>query len=242
MAQSGKELFDKECSGCHTIGGGDSGGPDLKDVTANRPASWLERVIVEPEKLTAEKDPVHLALVKKYGEMPNVGVAREDARKIIAYLHEESKGAASTGQAPASGAGAAPAAIAATPERIARGRGLFTGAMPFANGGAPCASCHGFAVSGVAGGTLASDLGTRIEAAGEPRLRTMLGSLKFPVMREIYADRPLTGEEIEALAVFAGDAVARKSSPSSTHFPAAGVGVFAVLIAGLTLYKRRVRR
>ncbi|MGE5284434.1 MAG: c-type cytochrome, partial [Actinomycetota bacterium] len=28
-ADSGKELFEKECSGCHTIGGGDSGGPDL---------------------------------------------------------------------------------------------------------------------------------------------------------------------------------------------------------------------
>jgi len=23
----GKEKFEKECSGCHTIGGGDSGGP-----------------------------------------------------------------------------------------------------------------------------------------------------------------------------------------------------------------------
>ena len=90
-ADSGKELFEKECSGCHTIGGGDSGGPDLKGITGKRPADWLERVIVEPDKLTADKDPVQLGLVKQYGgEMPNLGISRKDAKKIIAYLQDVS--------------------------------------------------------------------------------------------------------------------------------------------------------
>jgi hypothetical protein len=69
----------------------------------------------------------------------------------------------------------------------------------------------------------------------------MLKSLNFPIMRKIYADKPLTGEEITALAVFAKDAVARKSPPAGMYYPAMGVGVFVCLIAGLTLYKRRVR-
>jgi mono/diheme cytochrome c family protein len=244
-ADSGKELFDKECAGCHTIGGGDAGGPDLKGVTGTRPAAWLERIIVEPDKLTADKDPVHLALVKKYGgEMPNLGVSRKDARKIIAYLREGSPAAptaARSGAAPPAEPASKPADTPVTPELVALGKAFFTGGKPFANGGAPCAACHGFADSGVAGGVLADDLSARAEATGEQGWRGMLTSLNLPIMRKAYAGKPLTEEEITALSVFAKDAAARKAPPAGTVFPAAGVGVFLCLIAGLTLYKRRIR-
>src|SRR5690242_7978655 len=74
FAQEGKDLFQKQCVSCHTIGGGDSVGPDLKDVGAKRSADWLVRIITEPDKLTAEKDPAQSELVKKYGmEMPKLG-------------------------------------------------------------------------------------------------------------------------------------------------------------------------
>jgi len=66
-ADAGKDLFEKQCASCHTIGGGDGGGPDLKGVGARHPAAWLVRVIAEPDKLTAEKDPAQLELVKKCG-------------------------------------------------------------------------------------------------------------------------------------------------------------------------------
>ena len=90
LADEGKELFEKQCASCHTIGGGDSGGPDLKGVGAKRSGDWLVRVIVEPDKLTADKDPAQLELVKKYGfEMPNLGISRDDARKMVAYLKGE---------------------------------------------------------------------------------------------------------------------------------------------------------
>jgi mono/diheme cytochrome c family protein len=244
-ADSGKELFEKECAGCHTIGGGDSGGPDLKGVVGTRPADWLERIIVEPDKLTADKDPVHLGLVKKYGgEMPNLGIGRKDARKIIAYLREVSPGvpmAMPSGTALPAEPASKPADTPVTPELVAIGKALFTGGKPFANGGAPCAACHGFAGSGVEGGVLASDLGARAAAVGEQGLRGMLKSLNFPIMRKTYAGKPLTDEEITALVVFAKDAVARKAPPSGAYFPTAGVGIFACLIAGLTLYKRRIR-
>ncbi len=87
LADQGKDLFDKQCAGCHSIGGGDGGGPDLKGVIAKRSHEWLESVIIEPNKLTANKDPIQLELVKKYGyEMPNLGIGHEDALKIITYL------------------------------------------------------------------------------------------------------------------------------------------------------------
>jgi mono/diheme cytochrome c family protein len=241
-ADSGKELFEKECSGCHTIGGGDSGGPDLKGVTGKRPADWLERVIVEPDKLTADKDPTQLGLVKQYGgEMPNLGMSRKDAKKIIAYLRDVSPATPPPGAAPSAEPPTKPAETVVTPELVGQGRALFTGGKPFANGGAPCAGCHSFAYAGVPGGNLAVDLGARAEAAGEQGFRGMLKSLNFPIMRKMYADKPLTDEEITALVAFSKDAVARKTVPAGTYYPVTGVVIFAALIAGLTLYKRRIR-
>ena len=239
-ADSGKERFEKECAGCHTIGGGDSGGPDLKGVAGKRSAAWLERIIVEPDKLAADKDPIQLGLVKQYGgEMPNLGISRKDAKKIIAYLQDVSPAASSSGTA--APAEPTPLETVVTPELVARGKALFTGGIPFANGGAPCTACHGFGYSGVTGGALAVDLSKRMEAVGEQGFRGMLKSPNFPVMRKIYADKPLTGEEITALAVFAKDAVTRKSPLTGVYYPVAGVGVFVCLIVGLTLYKRRIR-
>jgi mono/diheme cytochrome c family protein len=237
-ADSGKELFEKECAGCHTIGGGDAGGPDLKGIAGKRPVDWLERVIVEPDKLTAEKDPIQLGLVKQYGgEMPNLGVTRHDARKIIAYLQSVSQAAA----APTAGAAPIPAETVVTPELVARGKALFTGGKRFANGGAPCSGCHGFGLSGTVGGALAVDLGSRIEAVGERGFRGMLKTLNFPGMRKMYEDKPLTEEEINALVAFSKDALARKAAPAGKYFPTVGVAIFACLIVGLALYKRRIR-
>jgi len=241
-ADSAKELFEKECAGCHTIGGGDSGGPDLKGIAGKRPAAWLERIIVEPDKLTAEKDPTQLELVKKYGgEMPNLGISRKDAKKIIAWLQDVSTAALSPGAAPPAEPSPKPVEIVATPELVAQGRALFTGDKPFANGGAPCVGCHGFGYAGVPGGNLAVDLSARTEAVGEQGIRGMLKSLNFPIMRKMYADKPLTEEEITALVAFSKDAVARKAIPAGPYYPVTGVVIFACLIAGLTLYKRRIR-
>ncbi|HLN91899.1 MAG TPA: c-type cytochrome [Patescibacteria group bacterium] len=241
-ADSGKELFEKECSGCHTIGGGDSGAPDLKGITGKRPADWLERVIVEPDKLTADKDPVQLGLVKQYGgEMPNLGMSRKDAKKILAYLQDASQVPSSSDTAQPAEPGSKPVETVVTPELVAQGRALFTGGKPFANGGAPCTGCHGFGYAGVPGGNLAVDLGMRIEGISEQVFRGKLKSLNFPIMRKMYADKPLTDGEITALVVFAKDAVARKVPPGGTYYPVRGLAIFVCLIAGFTLYKRRVR-
>lgn len=239
-ADSGKELFDKQCAGCHTIGGGDTGGPDLNGVTARRSHEWIESVIMEPDKLTAKKDPVQLELVKKYGyEMPNLGISHDDALKIIDYL----------GGASGTGGAAAPKAslpadehveIVATPELIAKGKALFTGETRLANGGAPCAACHPFTYPGIEGGNLSiADLGKSYRKMGDTGMKGALKALKFPTMKRIYQDRPLTDEEIKALIVFYKDASARKGKGVAA-FPLAGVGLFALLMVGLTLYKRRI--
>jgi len=237
-AETGKELFDKQCAGCHTIGGGDTGGPDLKGVTATRSHEWLESVIIEPDKLTAAKDSVQVALVKKYGyEMPNLGIGHADALKIIVYLGEASGTARTQGALPSG----EQMEIAVTPELVAKGKLLFTGKKRFAKGGAPCAACHPFTYPEISGGNLSvANLATTYQKLGETGMRGALKALKFPTMKKIYQDRPLTDDEIASLIALCKDAASRTGGGSSV-FPLAGLGLFVLFMLGLTLYKRRIR-
>lgn len=246
-ADAGKELFEKQCAGCHTIGGGDAGGPDLKGVTGRRSADWLVRMISEPAKLTAEKDPTQAELVKKYGmEMPSLGVSQDDAKKIVAFLG----GGAPAGAAPAAGAqapGAAgtqpaepPKEVVVTKELVANGVALFTGKERFSKGGAPCVSCHRLSYPGINGGVLAADLSGIYDKMGESGVRGVLKSLSFPVMKNVYAERPLSEDEETALIALFKDQAAKKH-PADDPYPLAGLGFFALCLAAAILFKRRIR-
>jgi len=244
-ADAGKELFDKQCAGCHTIDGSDSGGMDLKGVAARRSVEWLVRVITEPDKLTAEKDPTQLALVEKFGmEMPNLGISRDDAQKIVAFL--QGGGTPAAGVTAAARAGevqpseAPKVELVVTPELLATGRDLFTGKQRFAKGGASCVSCHNLSYPGIHGGALAADLSGLFDKMGESGVRGVLKSLSFPVMKKIYAERPLSEEETTALTALFKDAAARKHTPSDPY-PLAGLGFFALCLVAAILFKRSIK-
>ena len=243
-ADAGKELFDKQCASCHTIGGGDGAGPDLKGVAAKHPSDWLVRIISAPDKLTAEKDPAQLELVKKFGmEMPNLGVSGDDAQKIVAFLGAGSAPAAAGAPAPggeAKPAEAPKAELVVTKELLAAGRDLFTGKVPFAKGGAPCVSCHRLSYPGIDGGALAADLSGVFDKMGESGVRGVLKSLSFPVMKKIYAERPLSEDETTALTALFKDAAARKQLPSDPY-PLAGLGFFALCLVAAILFKRSTK-
>jgi len=238
-ADQGKDLFEKQCASCHSIGGGDGGGPDLKGVVGKRTHQWLESVIIEPDKLTANKDPIQAELVKKYGyEMPNLGIGHEDALKIITYI----SAADGAGSATASPPSVEQIATVATPELIAQGKALFTGSSKFVKGGAPCLSCHPFTYPGITGGNLSTaDLNKSYQKMGDTGMKGALKALKFPTMKKIYADRPLTDDEINALMALFKDSAAQKGGSGSFSLPLAGAVLFVLLLLGLTLYKRRIR-
>ncbi|MBR0793709.1 SCO family protein [Bradyrhizobium manausense] len=89
--QPGQALFKKICAPCHTIGVGDRVGPDLRGVTARRDRAWLSSFIQDPAKLRAAHDPDAMALVERFPavRMPAMGVARQDAADLMAFIDGE---------------------------------------------------------------------------------------------------------------------------------------------------------
>ena len=245
-ADAGKELFEAKCTSCHTVGGGDGVGPDLKGVGARRSTDWLVRIITEPDQLTAQKDPTQLELTKKYGmEMPNLGISRDDALKIATSLQAGAlPPSAKEGTTPAPTAAVPPVEVRTealpTKELLSTGRALFTGKELFAKGGAPCVSCHSLRYPGINGGTLAADLTGLYSKMGENGVRGVLKSLSFPVMRNIYAQRPLNDDEATALVALFKDAAAGKQAQCDPY-PLAGLVFFGLFIALTILAKRRIK-
>lgn len=86
--QQGARIFQQNCASCHTIGKGDSLGPDLAGVTARRDQAWLRRWIAQPDRMLAEKDPIATELLQKYKNlpMPNLNLTAEQVEALLAYM------------------------------------------------------------------------------------------------------------------------------------------------------------
>jgi protein SCO1 len=88
---NGKYMFGRDCIACHTIGHGDSLGPDLLGVTRLRTHEWLKRMIQAPDEMLDGQDPIATALLKKYNNlrMPNTRIGDLDAAAILDYLQAQ---------------------------------------------------------------------------------------------------------------------------------------------------------
>ena len=95
----GETLFRGRCIACHTIGGEHIVknqrrlGPDLLGVTGKRNRAWLARLLTEPDKMLAEKDPIVMELYAEYGNviMPNFRLSKVDVDALIDYMEAESR-------------------------------------------------------------------------------------------------------------------------------------------------------
>lgn len=190
------EFFEKKCSSCHTVGGGDDVGPDLKGVGERRSEDWLVKMIQSSQSLIQSGDPVAVGLFEKFKrkKMPDQDMSVEEIRQLLAFIKQGG---------PTEKPIDDKAATAATPQDIQLGQELFLGEKPLTNGGPACVSCHSVGSLGpLGGGSLAVDLTqvySRYEDAG---LSKALRKTGFNVMREIYVPKPLTGEEAYALKAF----------------------------------------
>jgi mono/diheme cytochrome c family protein len=232
--EEGGKLFQQTCTSCHTVGQGDRVGPDLKDVTARRERDWLIRFLLEPDKMHAEKDPIAAELLEKYKmPMPNLGLTRDQAESLIAYLES-----LSGTKAPGQQAAQAPALPKGDP---ALGKALFTGERRFQNGGPSCMACHNAADLGAPGGTLGPDLTQVYHRYREEGLASALETIPFPTMQPVYRAKPLTPEERAHLIAFFKQ-ITTEAPPGADRSPILLAGLGAAVLLGLAqiVWRRRL--
>jgi mono/diheme cytochrome c family protein len=86
-AAKGKASFETKCVLCHSVGGGDKIGPDLKGVTRRHADAWLSRWLLAPDRMQ-KTDPDARALLAKYKTpMPNLGLKADEVRLLLKFLH-----------------------------------------------------------------------------------------------------------------------------------------------------------
>jgi mono/diheme cytochrome c family protein len=243
-AEQGKALYEKNCVSCHTLGGGDTAGPDLEGIAERRDPEHIRRFIADPSAVIAEGDPDVKAMVEKFGglEMPDLGLSDADVDAIVAYLETQAgapSGGATTTETGATTTTTQPAAKG----DAATGEELFTGEKAFTNDGASCVSCHSLAGTGaLGGGQLGPDLTEAYERfGGATGLASVLETIAFPTMVPIYDDHPLTKQEAADLAAFIQTAAAEEPAGDRTWlYVVLGVALaIGLLLLALLIWPRR---
>jgi len=235
-ADDGQAIFQQKCQSCHTIGYGRGVGPDLVEVTTQRDRNWIIGFITAPDQMIARGDPTANQLVQEYGtRMPNLGISTKDAEALFAYIEAKSK--EERAEHPGGTGGAAQPAIAIG--SAVMGRDLFTGSVAFKGGGVACISCHNAnSVGGFGGGNVGKDLTTSFANLGQNGLTPILKTAPFPVMKEAFADHPLTDAEIGDLMAFLQEesaAAPQAQAPSPFLFPIIALIALIVIIGLIQL-------
>ncbi len=218
--ENGKEIYQKICSACHTIGGGKKVGPDLKGVTSRREPSWLVRWIQEPDKMLAEGDPHATQLKQEHGNfpMPNYGLSEEQAKGLIAFIAAESgdelpPSVTTQGETKPEEQTASVAEPAAPAGDFAIGKALFEGHKSFEKGGPACISCHTTSdVGGLGGGTLGPDL-TKVNSRFGG-ITPALVNVSFPTMRGVFSKNKILGDEATHLTAYFAETNSKDEKPS----------------------------
>lgn len=121
-----------------------------------------------------------------------------------------------------------------------RGEELFVGSIGLRNGGPACYACH--AAGPLPGAGLGPDLtGVFGRLGGEAGLVAWLASPPSPTMQPIFADHPLTAEEISDIVGFLGSVETTEGRPRLDGFLIGGFGGAAVLFGLMAVVLRRPR-
>jgi len=238
-AQDAEEFYKRNCSACHTIGGGRLLGPDLTNVEGRKDRKWLTDFLMDPKATIAAGDAYGKQIVAdaKGMVMPQVkGIDRGMAVALLDFIASHSKG----------GPARAPAAATGkeyTSEETVLGQNLVTGKQRLANGGPACASCHTFAaLHAPGGGALGPDLTREFtRLGGTAGITTWLGSPPTPVMESIYARHALEPREIRAIAAWLKSQpnVKQAQSPRLLFAITGVAGCFAALLLMNLVWRRR---
>ncbi len=87
VAGQGKTLFENRCAACHKVDRRFVG-PAMKGVTLRRQPEWIMNMILNPSEMI-QKDEIARGLLEEYAtQMADMGLTREDARKVLEYLRQ----------------------------------------------------------------------------------------------------------------------------------------------------------
>lgn len=245
--ESGKDIFQKACAACHSIGAGRLVGPDLKGVSDRRPEDWLIKFIKSSASLVKSGDKTAQALFDEYKmPMPDQALSDEQVKKVLAHIKEAGGGGAAGKETAAAPAAKAPAAEG-TPAEIQLGGDLFEGKVRFANGGPSCNACHHVKSDAhLGGGVLAAELTLVFSRMGKEGVSAILGSSPFPVMGAAYAGKAFSEKEVNALVAFLQniDKEHARQMPKEWGWRmfSAGVGGVVVLLGIFSLAGRRRKK
>ena len=92
----GEQIYRTRCVTCHSLNGNEVAealGPDLLGVTQKREMQWLLDWLKAPDKMLKKKDPIAMALYKKYNNlaMPNMRLNKEEALALLDYIKNETQ-------------------------------------------------------------------------------------------------------------------------------------------------------
>jgi mono/diheme cytochrome c family protein len=227
--------FEQNCSACHTIGGGPSVGPDLKNVTQRAGRHWLVEFIRDPETKIAAKDPYALKIVGDSQGMamtPSPDVTEEFGEALLEYIDQQS------------GIVAATAAPLRTGD-AAHGREIFLGKRRLSNGGAACIACHQVSSLPYAGGRLGPDVSSAYQKLGGNKgLNSWLQKPPTRMMSTIFRSAPLNADEVADLAAFfsaaTGNAAALSQTPVRRVQAVGLAGSLLVLLIAGVIWRNRL--
>jgi mono/diheme cytochrome c family protein len=234
-AGAGSAVYDANCASCHQAGG--VGVPGTFPPLAGNPnaadPAHVEQVIRE-----GLSGPIDVNGDTYDGVMPALPkLSDTEIADVTAYVVGLAEGGATepTGPPPAP----------AEDGTVSGGEAIFTGSTGLTNGGGACVGCHTAGSVGNLGGPAfgpdLTDVASRL--GGEAGLSGWLANPPSPTMMPIFAERPLTPEEIADITAFLVDAPDQKAPSQSVDWllVAAGAG-FLVLIAGMAIAYRGMRQ
>ena len=216
-ADPAAQLYMLKCAGCHTVGGGQLTGPDLRPIQT-WPRQNVDPAIQRMEKNVGPLKPEEIAQLGDLLQAADAAGRLADERKRIA-LTEMAK---------------------LEPANAQAGEAIFFGRKPLTNRGLSCASCH--AMNG-SGGNLASDLVGSFAKLGEVPLMSSIEGVTFPLMKAAYADNTITKQETVHLVKYLETAANQPGGPKRVP-PLHAIGTVgaAVSLLGLTQHFRKRNR
>ncbi len=232
-------LFEKQCYSCHNIGSGKKKGPDLKGVLQRRDRAWLHKFIASPKSMKASGDKIAVGLFREFApeEMPDQMLTPLQIEDFLNFIDKVTK----SGKVfvPQSGQLSRPV----RPGDIEAGYAYFTGKKKLAAGGPACISCHSVqGVTPLGGGTLGLDLTQANARYTNIELASILKAPAFPTMSRLFANNPLTDEEVVQVFAYLQSTKTRTPDPGRSAFAFVLIGMAGtVACLGLMNFRWRAR-